>query len=425
MLTVPVIRDVLLFLSFVFLFYLALKKDQNSRINWAMFFSSLWIASTLPLFNIISVDYGLWSFAEHENTVIQMPWDLYFVWIVLWGVMPVYFLRGNYMHIVSGVLFWIDFVLMPMLQSEGLLTLHEYWWLGDLLLIILVFLPGYLWARIFIYRKLVWLRALMQMFVMGIFLFLTIPFCINIYFPFQPDYFHSDSLTTQLSFMISLPSLIAVLDLVQKGKGTPFPYDQTNNLVRNGVYAYIKNPIQWSFTFIFIPISIYYDNYWILIGTLISIFYVIGVSNHQEHEDMFVRFGKEWDDYNNSVPSWIFLWKPEHYPVGKIYFQKGCNPCEGVHSWFKEKETVNLEVDYEDNYHKKIAQVTYVDYLGNEYRSVDAIAHAFEHINLAWASLGWFMRLPVIHELLQVIVDGVGFNEAPCEIENGVRKQKT
>lgn len=36
-----------------------------------------------------------------------------------------------------------------------------------------------------------------------------------------------------------------------------------------------------------------------------------------------------------------------------------------------------------------------------------AISEAFQHINLAWASLGWFMALPPIRFVLQAIVDSV------------------
>ena len=50
-------------------------------------------------------------------------------------------------------------------------------------------------------------------------------------------------------------------------------------------------------------------------------------------------------------------------------------------------------------------QVTYVDDNYNQCRSVLAISYALGHINLLYASLGWFMRFPGVCFLLQLIVD--------------------
>jgi hypothetical protein len=45
---------------------------------------------------------------------------------------------------------------------------------------------------------------------------------------------------------------------------------------------------------------------------------------------------------------------------------------------------------------------------GSEVHGIYAIASCLNHVNLACAFLGWFMRLPGVCQLLQVLIDGTG-----------------
>jgi hypothetical protein len=220
---------------------------------------------------------------------------------------------------------------------------------------------------------------MIEVFVIGI------PFIMQSYGIIEKFQFHLAPYLFQFLLIIAFPALVAVHDLVKKGKGTPFPYDPTEHLVRTGVYAYIKNPIQWSFTLMFIPISFYYDSYYFLLG----------------------------------VPSWRFLWKPINIPYGEIYFDDDCNQCSQIKKWFQSFKSTKLHIKSKSEYPKdQILQVTYIDHNGLEYKGVRAIACAMEHINLAYASLAWFMRMPIINQVLQIIIDtmGVGNTIERCEL---------
>jgi hypothetical protein len=222
-----------------------------------------------------------------------------------------------------------------------------------------------------------------------------------------------------LFFIIAVPALIAVNDLVIKGKGTPFPFDPTENIVRTGVYAYCRNPIQWSFTFMFIPLAIYFQSYYLLIGIFISLLFTIGISNPQEYEDMEARFSKKWDKYKLSVPNWRFLWIPKNIPKGTIYFDHNCNQCSKVQKWFLNAKAVNLDIKNAKNFPgNTILQATYIDENGIKFNSITAIACSLEHINLAYASLGWFVRLPIINFVLQSIIDTMEFQNEKNTCEN-------
>ncbi|MDB4106913.1 hypothetical protein OAD66_06145 [Bacteroidia bacterium] len=248
----------------------------------------------------------------------------------------------------------------------------------------------------------------MQVLVIGGIFFIGLPAALQDYelIPYQKLTWNH--ILFQALFIIAFPSLIAVYDLVDKGEGTPFPYDPTQNLVQTGVYAYCRNPMQWSFTFAFIPIAIYLGSSAMLLGSFSSIIYSFAVSDPQEYPDMKERFGNTWDTYKSNVPKWLFLWRPNSITKGTIYFDEHCNQCSQISQWFLSKKTIHLEIETANHFPRKhILKATYVDHHSKEYQSVKAIAHCLEHINLAYAALGWFMRCPVISHFLQFIVNSL------------------
>lgn len=411
-----IIRQGLILGCFGFLIVILIFKKQNKRLNLALFYSILWTTISLGILNYICVHYNLWQFAAKEVSLIAMPLDIYFIWVICWSVIPVYFFKGKYILILCLLFLWIDIICMPYLGKVQILELESNWLIGEFLLIALVFVPGYLWAKFSLNDKQLAWRIRFQVISMGLIILLAIPFLLFAY-QNKPFVLKSNPIITQIIFIIALPSLIAVKDLYSIGNGSPFPLDPTKKLVQIGVYAYIKNPIQWSFTLLFIPLAIFYNEPLLLIGLVTSIAYTIGVSNPQENTDMTKRFGDLWINYSQNVPNWRFLWKPIAIPEGTIYFKQDCNQCNELRTWFANRKATNLTIKYAHEHPKKIRQVTYTDYLGNNYSSVKGMAHAMEHINLGWACLGWFMRLPIINYLLQSIVDSIGFGPLEnCEI---------
>lgn len=409
------IRTAIVGLLLLLLLLFFTKKKQCKKTNWSLFYNFIWILFSLPILNYYFTNLNYWSFKE--ESLIKLPFDILFIWMFLW-ILPFYIFKGKYIIIISLVLFWIDLLIMPYLDKIEILKLNSNWLIGEILLIILVFIPSYLWAKFSFENKNVELRAFFQVIVMSMFLLIVIPFSVK---TFTGDNFSLEFsvIWFQVIFILALPSLISVIDLVEKGGGTPFPYDKTQNLVRTGVYAYIKNPIQWSFTVLFIPLSIYHESYFLLFGAAISILYTVGVSNNQENEDMKIRFGDLWTNYKKTTPNWCFLWIPRHIPKGTIYFKQNCNQCEGIKTWFENRQLNNLEVKYSNTYiGEELLKVTYVHHTGQEYKSVKALANALEHIHLGYASLGWMMRFPIVNFMLQTIVDAFDFNNEneKCEI---------
>ena len=415
-----VIISSLTFLALLFLGYLFVGKKQDEKLNWAMFYSIIYISITLPIVNYVSVQANLWYFTEVGLNAVKLPFNILFLWVVLWGIVPVLIFKGKYLFLLSVLMFWLDILIMPVLEELGVLVLNDNWLIGELILIGFVFVPAYFWSYCSLNNKYHGARAVFQVVVMtGVFL-IGLPFILMTYGLVDSREIYEAPFTFQLFLMIVFPSLIAVFDLVKKGKGTPFPYDPTSKLIRTGVYAYCRNPIQWSFTFMFIPLSIYYESFYFLIGTVFSIAYAFGVSDYQEYADMQLRFGKAWDEYKIKVPKWRFLWKPNGIPKGTVYFDANCNQCSQISRWFSNSKAINLAVKSSSDFPKStILQVTYVDNNGIEFKSINAIACCLEHINLVYATLGWFMRFPGINQFLQLIIDSMEFGgqNDNCEVK--------
>jgi protein-S-isoprenylcysteine O-methyltransferase Ste14 len=409
-----IIRNCLVGITLLFLLVLILKKEQKPDLNWAIFYSTLWVLLSLLTVNWICIELGFWHFNEKQIIKGLMPYDLLFVWVIVWGTLVPFIFKGSKILITSIVLLWMDILFMPYLETLGIITLGKYWLVGEILLILFVFIPASFWSKLSLTRKHTGLRSLFQFISMGIIFCLGIPFITLIYFP-QPLNFTMWYIpyVVQLGFIIVLPSIIALIDLYEKGNGTPFPFDPTTKIVRTGVYAYIRNPIQWSLTFFFIPLAIFYSSPILLIGLVVSVAYTLGVSNPQEFDAMEERFGVEWNKYKSTVPAWSFLWRPINIPKGTIYFKKNCNSCSSVRRWFERHKPFNLEFRHAEDYTEGVLlQVKYVDHLGREVSSVKAIANGLEHINLGWVTLGWFMRLPGINYIIQNIIDSMVFEES-------------
>ncbi len=346
-----------------------------------------------------------------------MPIDIFFVWVVFWSIIPAFQISKNYTLLFGLIILWLDVIFMPILEKYGLLKLSKNWLWAELILVIAVFIPSYYWAYLSYNNKKTPIRSLLQIvIVIAIYIF-CLPYLMKNYGVINSLNHTFSSLTFQLFFIIAFPGIIATYYLTTVGNGTPFPFDKTKILVKTGIYAYIKNPIQWSLTFIFIPLCIQHNSWTFLIGCLISIFYSLSIANNNEQEDMSIRFGESYNTYKNEIPSWFFSWTPKNYPKGKIFFDTNCQTCSDVKKWFESEQIDSLEILSSQHFKgKSILQLTYLDKYGNEFKSIKAISAALQHINLAYACLGWFMTMPIISDILQLIVDSFEINKI-CEVK--------
>ncbi len=57
-----IVSSILILFIFGFLVYAFVFKKQEVKLNWAIFYSFLYTSTTLPIINILCINYGFWEF---------------------------------------------------------------------------------------------------------------------------------------------------------------------------------------------------------------------------------------------------------------------------------------------------------------------------------------------------------------------------
>ncbi len=117
---------------------------------------------------------------------------------------------------------------------------------------------------------------------------------------------------------LSLPFFIAGLILafstvktfLNKGDGTPAPWDPPKKLVIKGPYRYVRNPMITGAILILISESLFFGSYPLALWTLL--FFIMNTIYFPlfEEKNLEKKFGKKYTDYQNNVPRWLPRLKP-------------------------------------------------------------------------------------------------------------------
>jgi protein-S-isoprenylcysteine O-methyltransferase Ste14 len=89
------------------------------------------------------------------------------------------------------------------------------------------------------------------------------------------------------------------------GKGTLAPWNPTQNLVIEGPYKYVRNPMISGVFFILISEALFFSSanilLWAVLFFLINTVYFI----LKEEPDLEKRFGDAYRQYKKDVPRWL------------------------------------------------------------------------------------------------------------------------
>ena len=407
------IRLICLFLPALILLDLWLWKLPDKREMGAACLSFLWTLPSLLLLHIVALHFSFWEFPSEKALLLGIPIDLYIGWGLLWGPIPLLAFRQLSVLSIFLIMLIVDLLFMPLL--EPVLILNQYWLIGEIAALTVVLVPAQLLGR--------WTRDQSQLVGRGILqvfcfiglagLFLPAVICAStedsISVVFEIPLWQS-ALFFQLVAWSSVIGVSGVQEFVQVGKGTPFPFDPPKRLVVSGMYRYIRNPMQTSTIFVPLFLGAWIGSYWIMGISLMAFIYSVGFAAWSEERDLQIRFGKDWSAYASEVRKWI----PRLVPLVKddavLYFSANCGVCSDLAQKIARLNPKGLRlVPAEMHPHRDLNRVTYE--LSDQNISAEgivAIARALEHVNIAWAFLGSFIRLPIIHQLLQLITDSIG-----------------
>src|SRR5436190_3674002 len=378
--------------------------------------ASLWNLPAVLALHLAAKHFGWWQFDARGGLLLGMPVELYLSWAWLWGAVLALAFPSLALGAVMAIALAADLVLMPALTP--VLRLGPAWYLGEIVALLAVMLPGQLLARWTARRERLAGRTVLQVMAFaGLILFVLPTIVIEGTGGTWPNPLDRPvwqlSLIAQVLAFPALLGLAAVQEFVTRGGGTPVPFDPPQRLVTSGVYAYVGNPMQLSAVGLLILLGIVLWNPWVAAAGVMAHLYSAGLAGWDEDEDLKRRFGDGWTDYRRSVRRWLPRprpWqRPDHGPA-RLYVSATYDMCREVARWFDARHASSLViVPAESHPSGALARITYQPADGSASASgIAAVARALEHVHLGWAFVGFFLRLPTVSPLVQLLADASG-----------------
>lgn len=386
----------------------------------ATLLSTLWVLCTLVVLQRLNQLAGWWTYQTHGPLFCGMPVDLYLGWAIFWGIVPQLAFPRLQLYRVIIFLFTFDFMFLPgllFMPGGGLTFLaRNHWLIGEAASIAIVLLPALLLARWTLQDKQLDARAAMQVALSGMLFLFLLP---EIAFAARPGSGWSPLLNMrswerqlgiQMLLVLALPGVSAVTEFAQRGCGTPIPYDPPQRLVTSGMYRYTANPMQLSCGLVMLLWAAMLHNISLVLAACTSILYSAGIAEWDEGEDLRNRF-PDWKLYRASVRSWRIHWRPFHLgPPASLYIASTCGPCSELRAWLEARHPLGLTlIDAETLPAGSIRRLRYGPADGTStVDGVRAFARALEHLNFGWALCGAALRLPILWQSIQLLMDASG-----------------
>ncbi|GID93818.1 hypothetical protein Adi01nite_32300 [Amorphoplanes digitatis] len=351
---------------------------------------------------------GWYAFAHLDGSYRGLPVDLWLGWAVLWGPLPVLLRRAAPLPVLLGLVFWVDMVAMPALDPL-LVHLGPRWPAGELLGLAAVALPAQLLGRWTADRRRLAGRALLQLVVFTGLVFWLLPTAAFTLGDGGWDRVPAGWLPVlaQAAVALAVPALAAVREFVTHGGGTPFPWDPPRRLVTTGPYAYLANPMQLSATLLLLLLAAATQSLTLAAGSLISVVFAAAVAAPHERQDMRRRHGAAWAAYRRQVRDWSPRLRPyEVGPPGRLWLDDDCGPCTAVAGFFRRRGP-GLRVLPARDSPVPLWRARYTGPGDVPASGVAAVARGLGHVTLGWAYAGWFLQLPVVDRLAQLVTDAL------------------
>lgn len=377
--------------------------------------ATLFLLPGLLALHVLAGRAGWWSYSAVGGLFVGFPVDLYLGWALLWGALPALALsRAPLVAVLLGLL-WLDLVLMP--NAEPVVQLGSGWIWGELIGLVALALPAQLLARWTENQARLKARVTMQAIAFGGLMLFVLPAVI-----LEASGAFISSISFELAGvrglglqLLALPAVLAlsaVQEFVERGRGTPLPYDPPCQLVVSGPYRYVANPMSLSMTLLLVGWGIWLGSFWVALAGGMGGVFAAGIARWSEEGDMARRFVDDWRDYRLAVRAWWPRWRPAESEAkdAVLYVAASCAACSQLWRWFERREPIGLTVrPAEEHPSGGLRRLTYEPGDGSErVQGLAALGRGLEHINLAYAWMGFTLRLPVIHPVLQLLTDAVG-----------------
>jgi protein-S-isoprenylcysteine O-methyltransferase Ste14 len=392
-------------------------RPPGARERAAVLLACCWNFAALAGVQALAARAGWWRFDAQGGLFLGIPVDLLLGWTVLWGAVPILALPRAPLPIVIALAGWLDLLLMP--RCQPVVVLGAGWLRGEALALAGALLPSLLLARWTSEDRRLAARAMLQMLLVAGLLLGVLPAAIlegtggswsRAFWSSWQEQPREAGLWLQVLGLAALPGLSAVQEFVERGRGTPLPFDAPRRLVTTGLYRYIANPMQVSLCLVLGVWGAALASAWVAAGALIGAAFFAGLADWDEHAELAERHGAAWRRYREAVRCWWPRWRPFVASPARLYVAQRCDVCSPLAVWLEARRPVGLELRAaEDHTERDLVRLTYDpgDGMPDE-EGLAALGRALEHLDLGWALVGAALRLPLVRPLLQVIVDGVG-----------------
>lgn len=206
------------------------------------------------------------------------------------------------------------------LYTFALVMMTDRGWLGAVLM-----LPATLWSGVFamaltvehgMFReareastRYIMAKTAVQILVVWSMILVVFPIVITIFedkLGIERLTFSGQKLIAGILFLlVSIPGVWSAVVMSRIGKGTPLPLDHAKELVIQGPYSYVRNPMAVSGILQGLAVALF------LGSPLVAIYALMGSAIWQlifrplEEDELEARFGKTYQVYRDSVRCWI------------------------------------------------------------------------------------------------------------------------
>ena len=300
--------------------------QPSPRRAGAAYLATLWTLPSLFAVHLLAQSFGWWTFHFEGGGLFGMPVDLLFGWALLWGALPALLLIRIPLPLAAGGMIALDLVFMPL--CAPVVQLGPRWLVGELVAAAIVLVPAQLLARWTARDVHLGGRVLLQIVLFTGLVLTGVPAMVlaltNSHWNIAVSNIGQQVLL-QLAIIAAIVGLTAVQEFAERGGGTPFPYDPPKTLVRSGIYAYVRNPMQLSASALLALIALATMNAWLATAALLTVAFSAGFAAWDEGSDLRQRFGDGVLRYTSSVRNWLPSWRPRIEQPSIIYLDMGCD----------------------------------------------------------------------------------------------------
>jgi len=116
-------------------------------------------------------------------------------------------------------------------------------------------------------------------------------------------------------FVLGIPWVMtAVFWQLVYGKGTPVPAIPTKNLLQDGPYRYVRNPMMMGFFLYLLGWAVFFNCYGAFGAAVFFILLLLAEIKLIEEKELEKRFGDAYRDYKKDTPFLIPRWRKQGRP---------------------------------------------------------------------------------------------------------------